>query len=185
MLVPETDKAPTLPLPARASDELLQESNVGKVARLESLNPGEMRGSARVKLRLSTSLPERGEPATIHDLSATGVLIESATQLAPFDELLVELPHAGSIAATVIWASGRFMGCQFHETISKAALSAALLRNDYKQGHPELITVDHDHEDETEVEWEDERFSLTIRLRVILGSSIVLWALILWLIRIV
>ena len=41
----------------------------------------------------------------------------------------VELPHAGSVEATVIWNSGEFYGCQFELPISPAALSAALLKS--------------------------------------------------------
>jgi hypothetical protein len=40
----------------------------------------------------------------------------------------IELPHAGSVEATVVWNSGEFYGCQFELPIAPAALSAAQLQ---------------------------------------------------------
>ena len=96
---------------------------------------GEQRGSARRALRLDipSEVPPAGEVAvTIHDLSLTGVLIET---LAPLNEgatFQIELPEAGSVEATVVWASGALFGCRFNRPISPAALSSALLKGDAK-----------------------------------------------------
>lgn len=66
--------------------------------------------------------------ASIQDLSRTGALIETSTRMAVGDCFELDLPHAGSVEASVVWNSGRFYGCQFRKQISPAALSAALLR---------------------------------------------------------
>lgn len=42
----------------------------------------------------------------------------------------VELPHVGRTRATVVWNDERLRGCKFERPISKAALSAALLRSE-------------------------------------------------------
>jgi len=42
----------------------------------------------------------------------------------------VELPHAGTVEASVIWNSGEYYGCQFALPITPAVLSAALLQAD-------------------------------------------------------
>jgi transcriptional regulator with XRE-family HTH domain len=65
----------------------------------------------------------------IHDISATGLLIESPVVLAIDERIGVELPHAGATWAKVVWLSGKLFGCQFETPISAAALSAALLRS--------------------------------------------------------
>lgn len=65
----------------------------------------------------------------IHDISATGLLIESPLGLAIDERIEVELPHAGATWAKVVWHSGKLFGCQFDAPISAAALSAAQLRS--------------------------------------------------------
>jgi|EndMetStandDraft_4_1072995.scaffolds.fasta_scaffold89654_2 transcriptional regulator with XRE-family HTH domain len=65
----------------------------------------------------------------VHDISTTGVLLESATPLALDEKLSIELPEAGVCWARVVWNSGKLFGCQFHTPIRPAALSAAELRS--------------------------------------------------------
>lgn len=66
----------------------------------------------------------------IHNISASGLLLESEVALSPDERIDVDLPQAGAIPARVIWASGSFFGCQFDAPISTAVLSAAQLRSD-------------------------------------------------------
>ena len=68
-----------------------------------------------------------GERVIVHDLSLTGALLETSVPMLVGAIFEIELPHAGSVEATVVWNSGEFYGCQFELPISPAALSAALL----------------------------------------------------------
>jgi len=65
----------------------------------------------------------------VHNISATGLLLESEIELALGDRIEVSLPHAGATWAKVIWSSTRIYGCQFDTPISPATLSAAQLRS--------------------------------------------------------
>jgi hypothetical protein len=65
--------------------------------------------------------------ASIHDLSHTGALLETDAHLAVGESFQLELPHAGTVEAVIVWSSSRFYGCQFKQPIAAAALSAALL----------------------------------------------------------
>ena len=65
----------------------------------------------------------------VHDISTTGLLLESAVPLGIDEKIGIELPHAGTTWATVIWTSGKLFGCQFETPISTGALSAAQLRS--------------------------------------------------------
>ena len=90
------------------------------------------RGSVRRRLRLDTvgkAAAKGSTPVEIHDLSTSGMLIETSVELTEGEALEIELPRTGPQTAKVIWASGRFYGCQFAEPISPAAVSAALLRS--------------------------------------------------------
>lgn len=69
-------------------------------------------------------------PVQVHNASSTGLLLESATELAVGEAIDVVLPQAGATTARVVWASGTLYGCRFDEPISAAALSAAQLRSD-------------------------------------------------------
>lgn len=88
--------------------------------------------AARRQLRL----PLHGSKATgaeieglVHNISATGMLVESEAALDVGEEIEVNLPHSGKTAARVIWTSARLAGCQFDMPISPATLSAAQLRS--------------------------------------------------------
>ena len=75
-------------------------------------------------------LTPSGDPAhvLIHNVSATGLLIETHTALEAGQQLVIDLPQAGATLATVMWESGHLFGCQFETPISSAVLSAAQLR---------------------------------------------------------
>jgi transcriptional regulator with XRE-family HTH domain len=86
----------------------------------------------RRTLRLETQGALASGHATnvmLHNVSATGLLLESTVALAVGETLEIDLPHAGAKPARVIWASGALYGCQFDTPISVAALSAAQLRS--------------------------------------------------------
>lgn len=83
----------------------------------------------KLRLQLQGAKATGGEvQVLVHNISATGLLIESEVALAPGEGIEIGLPHAGATWAKVIWASGRIHGCQFDTPISPATLSAAQLR---------------------------------------------------------
>ncbi|HMN53563.1 MAG TPA: helix-turn-helix domain-containing protein [Sphingopyxis sp.] len=95
--------------------------------------PGaDARGSTRRKL----SLPAEGRQSggsglavLVHNISETGLLLESDAAVAVGDRIEIDLPHAGESPATVMWISGRLAGCRFDAPVSPATLSAAQLRS--------------------------------------------------------
>lgn len=91
--------------------------------------------------RRTLQLETRGETAggapaevAIHNISATGLLLETATPLAEGEGIAIDLPHSGLTRAEVVWASGRLYGCAFAAPLSQAALSAAQLRSAVAEG---------------------------------------------------
>jgi transcriptional regulator with XRE-family HTH domain len=101
-------------------------------AHLDSAAAGDsQRAAPRRDLRLSASgLGPDGEEAnvTIHNISAAGLLIETALDLATGQQLAIDLPEAGIVTASVVWRSERLYGCAFEQAISPAALAAAQLQ---------------------------------------------------------
>ncbi|HVR92196.1 MAG TPA: helix-turn-helix transcriptional regulator [Novosphingobium sp.] len=87
----------------------------------------EPRRKLLLEARGATASGEAG--VLVHNISATGLLLESAAALAADDPIEIELPQAGATSAKVVWTSGRLAGCQFDAPISAAALSAAQLRS--------------------------------------------------------
>ncbi|MBO9698130.1 MAG: helix-turn-helix domain-containing protein [Sphingopyxis sp.] len=86
--------------------------------------------------RRQLRLPLHGSKATgaeiealVHNISATGMLVESGAPLEVGEVIEVNLPHSGKTATKVIWTSNRLAGCQFEMPISPATLSAAQLRS--------------------------------------------------------
>ena len=99
---------------------------------LPSAPGAEKRFDARRKLSLLASGLRHdgtGLEVPIHNISGTGLLLESDVKLATGDRIEIELPHAGDITAVVIWASGRLFGCQFEGPVSPATLSAVELKS--------------------------------------------------------
>lgn len=104
------------------------------VAYFEEREPAaDRRRSVRRALRLGAVAGESAAPATIHDLSLTGALIETSVPMLVGATFEVELPNAGAVEASIVWNSGEYYGCQFALPISPATLSAALLQAD---AHP-------------------------------------------------
>lgn len=92
---------------------------------------GSQRAAPRRALRLEISgLAPDGDAAnvTIHNISAAGLLIETSLDLARDEELALDLPEAGVVAATIIWRSERLYGCAFERPLGAAALAAAQLQ---------------------------------------------------------
>lgn len=88
---------------------------------------GEPRGSPRKTLRLSTDHSGATDSAQVivHDISETGLLLETALELGEGEAIDVVLPGLGERRVTVAWSSGRFFGCQLAEYDTNAAGSFA------------------------------------------------------------
>jgi hypothetical protein len=159
-------------------------------AHLENARPfGDGRTAPRRKLNLAVQgTTALGIPANvlIHNLSTTGLLIETAADLSLGEVFEVEIPHAGATPTIVIWRSDRLFGCEFATPVGNAAISAALLRTPAVR--PEAVALAEDFPQSAtdayvrEASESRDQAKLPIRTRVsiIVGSSLVLWALIIW-----
>ncbi|MGB3806027.1 MAG: PilZ domain-containing protein [Erythrobacter sp.] len=101
------------------------------VQKLHATISRERRGANRRTVHLSMSVEGSPEEAmaTIHDMSETGLRLETACKIDPEETLIVELPFLGVTEAKVIWSDGNFHGCEFLSPMSKGAVSAAILRS--------------------------------------------------------
>lgn len=68
------------------------------------------------------------EAVLIHNVSTSGLLLETSTALSVDERIVIDLPEAPGTPARVIWTSGALAGCQFDAPIPAAALSAAQLQ---------------------------------------------------------
>ena len=103
---------------------------------------GNRRYAVRRPLRLATTVGASSADATIHDLSSTGMLLETAEEVALNDLLFVEIPSFGHVAATVVWSDGRFFGCKFDQPLSAAAVNGVVLRNPLFSPPPVLAAAE-------------------------------------------
>lgn len=137
------------------------------------------RSTQRRSLKLSAvaSSPSAGETQfLIRDISPGGLLIEAeALTLAIDDQVEVQLPDLGIANARVVWASGPFFGCEFSDSISVGAVSAALL----KATPQSLEEVPAFAEDSASVfAGRRTRIEPKINLSAALFLSLALWALV-------
>ena len=105
---------------------------MAKTAALVHLTPQKQTSERRVALRRTLKLPvsETGSrQGIVHDLSLTGLLLETGDNLQVGERIEFDLPERGATAAIVVWNSGRYFGCQFDGRITQGAVSAAVLRS--------------------------------------------------------
>ena len=85
---------------------------------------------------------------TVHNISASGLLIETAAALEIGEAFAIDLPEAGERRAVVSWASEAFYGCQFDRPLTPAELSATQLRGTVAEAirvpRPALGALDDD-----------------------------------------
>jgi len=89
------------------------------------------RGHPRRNLQLETIGTLRsGENAnvTVHNVSCSGLLLQTNVDLVDNETLTVELPQFGPIQARVAWCSAPLFGCQFDHPINDSVLSAMQLK---------------------------------------------------------
>lgn len=137
----------------------------------------------RRPLKLPSVLTDLGAELTMHDISASGLLIETALELAEGQTLLIDIPERGSTAATVVWSSGQFFGCVFELSIPAAAVSAALLRSPVAKPTAAFRAAAEENTAFSEVEaenqtFDDDRYSLRTCASFLLGTVATSWALI-------
>lgn len=83
----------------------------------------------RLLLETSGALPSGAESnVLVHNVSSTGMLLETALPLGNQQRIEVDLPEAGKVWAQVVWSSGMLFGCQFEIPLSVGSLSATQLR---------------------------------------------------------
>ena len=84
----------------------------------------------RLQLKVSGALPS-GDAADvlIHNVSATGLLLETETTLSEGERIDIVLPDVGPTSASIVWTSERFYGGRFDAPLSVAVLSALELRS--------------------------------------------------------
>ncbi len=63
----------------------------------------------------------------VHDISDTGLLIETDAELQVGEMIEVNLPQAGLMEAEIVWDGGRVYGSRFTRQLTSAAVSAARL----------------------------------------------------------
>lgn len=156
------------------------------MAMLARLEAHEEYASRRSSNRRTLSLQVPGSTARgegvdvfIHDLSLTGLLIETWASLTIGTQIEVDLPEAGRTAANVVWNTGHYFGCQFASAIPAPALSAAMLKNPFGAQHavpyamPEGMSLPADESEP------GDGYALGMRLRIIIAMATAAWAAIL------
>lgn len=152
------------------------------------------RGARRRKLSLEaqgTTSSGTSTDVLIHNLSTTGLLIQTSTDLTIGEAISVDIPHAGTTLAVVMWHSGTLFGCEFVAPVPNAAISASLLLNPIERTSPALSSETYTPRDTAHVDAEVDaplddvasdhpRLSIRSRVAIIVGSSLLGWTLIIW-----
>ena len=105
----------------------------------------EQRVSDRRVLRLQAQIatPEGGGGIQVHNLSKTGMLVETEGSVVVGESIEVELPGGTSRRAEVVWADDTLFGCHFADPLTTAMLSAALLRAEPNAAAKPTTSISH------------------------------------------
>lgn len=152
-------------------------------------DPGEQRATDRRVLRLEARAegPAGGSGIEVHNLSRTGMLVECPVRLPVGTLLDVALPGGSSHQAEIVWSDESLFGCRFAKPLTKAQLSAALLRADPLPGGAAAAPSSGDaafaklqeqwpFEDPAPADAEDKRLPLGKRIWVIGGLATASWS---------
>lgn len=145
-------------------------------ARIERRDTLDRRSSHRRKLHLGSKSTQAADDVVIQDISTSGMLLATSAKFEPFEEIEVELPHAGRIKARIVWTTSELFGCQFLQPISKAAVSAALLRSPAPE--PSVPAARSGTLPEKS-RGAAQKLSFGVKMRAIIAVSALLWVLIL------
>jgi len=132
-----------------------------------------------LSLTIDGTVGSDGLPAIVHDLSETGLLLETMAELGVGDELEVNLPRRGTTRARVVWNSGAYLGCEFEERISAGTVSAALLRSAPAKGDPVQAPAPSPDEPSIRADPDMARLSARRSFFTIVGLSVAAWAIVL------
>lgn len=87
-------------------------------------------GRRRLLMEAEGALPSgAGMRVTVHNLSETGLLMQTTEELDIGETIDLALPEVGDARARVVWASDELYGCAFDTPLPPATLSAAQLRS--------------------------------------------------------
>ncbi|MES2782229.1 MAG: PilZ domain-containing protein [Pseudomonadota bacterium] len=117
----------------------------------------------------------------VHDISDTGLLIETKAKLKAGEMVEVDLPHAGVMEAEIMWAGGQIYGCRFTRQITPAAISAARLGSPFARPTPdtlETVSVDAPQMGAQTITALTGELSPGARLWIIIGLALSLWMII-------
>jgi PilZ domain-containing protein len=141
-------------------------------------NPQKRASERRVALRRTLKLPvgEAGSrQGIVRDLSLTGLLLETSSNLRVGERIEFDLPDRGPTAAIVVWNSGKYFGCEFDGRITQGAVSAAVLRSpavrapEVEEGTETLLSA---------VEETYAKLSPPVRVLMLVGLTAASWGLI-------
>lgn len=90
----------------------------------------ERRGRERRKLTFESVLSGSRPPSkvVVLDLSEAGLMLHAEERLAIGETFEVLLPEAGVVEAEVVWKRSTLYGCKFLSPVSRAMISAVLLK---------------------------------------------------------
>jgi hypothetical protein len=158
-------------------------------AQLKYSSSADERGAERYRLLLPASAEEPGSgliDIIVHDLSTSGILIETQAPLSVGSEILLDIPGAGSVSATVAWNSGNFFGGEFQTPLSPSAVTTAFAASRVvwpnfttsssadRGGFPVKENIAPPQVSPPLAD-EQTRHPLQVRLRIIVGVSLLLW----------
>jgi hypothetical protein len=164
-------------------------------AKLGPVGDASGRQAERSRLMLDASLDagDAGESidVVVHDISAHGFLVQTAAKLPVGSEVWLELAAIGRVTAKVRWRGSSTMGCEFATPISSEALASTISESKViwpnfpanRSAAPAAAPGASPAAPARQPAADDGRWPFWGRAAFILGSSVLLWSLLILAIR--
>jgi len=146
----------------------------------------EERWRVRLGARWLDSRPET-QLVTIHDVSPSGLLLETDEPLRTGSHLIIEMPGEITKICKTVWSSGKLRGATFAEPLTDAEMrelinSSPVIWPSFGRGmQPPTLEQSTDTSREISEDYhidDIEKLPIAARLAIIVGTTIALWALI-------
>jgi hypothetical protein len=128
------------------------------------------RSDERVSLsrRAVVRFEGKAEEVDVEDLASDGCRIRLASALEPHTPVSIGLAGIGHTPARLVWRSGDLYGCAFEKRLPAGAATAGIAEN--------IAFLPEMTEPKAGVAGEVVKYSLRVRVGIIAGLSLLLWA---------
>lgn len=133
----------------------------------------------RLRFLSQATIGREAVEVQIHDLSPSGLLIETSAHMSVGDVLDVDMPETEPVSAIVVWSRDNLYGCKFVTPVPEMVISAALIKSVPLERDADL-PADMFADALDGIEKEAGGWPGYVRILILMALGVVAWAILYW-----